>query len=41
MNGVTDESWSAFQGTLEKARVGRFIEIRQKSLDHYFELVGE
>ena len=41
MNGVTDESWSSFQSTLEKAKVDRFIEIRQKSLDHYFELVGE
>lgn len=41
MNGVTDESWSSFQSTLEKAKVDRFIEIRQQSLDHYFELVGE
>ena len=41
MNGVTDESWTAFQDTLLKAKVDRFIEIRQQSLDHYFELVGE
>jgi len=36
MNGITDDSWAAFQKTLSKANVEKFIEIRQKSLDKFY-----
>ena len=41
MNGVTDESWNTFRETLKTAKIDRYLELRQKSLDRYFELVGE
>ena len=37
VNGITDEAWNTFQENLQKAKVDRFAEIRQASLDYYFE----
>lgn len=41
MNGITDESWNNFQETLKTAKIDRYLELRQKSLDRYFELINE
>ncbi len=41
MNGITDESWNNFQETLKTAKIDRYLELRQKSMDRYFELINE